>query len=93
MLQGSAAFWHNLDRDGNEDYNSLHGGCPVLLGQKWGKPRQYPFDRTLLTVYKYICTNVMPNDMLKSELRPHGLMSRNLFPLQFLTSGSDPKVK
>ncbi len=34
---GSAVFWFNLGHDGSEDRNSLHGGCPVLYGMKWGK--------------------------------------------------------
>ncbi len=34
--KGSAVFWYNLAHDGTEDRNSLHGGCPVLFGFKWG---------------------------------------------------------
>ncbi|KAK4318236.1 hypothetical protein Pmani_001203 [Petrolisthes manimaculis] len=34
-VKGSAAFWYNLKRNGDRDPKLLHGGCPVLLGQKW----------------------------------------------------------
>jgi len=33
--KGSALFWNNLDKFGNSDDRSLHGGCPVALGLKW----------------------------------------------------------
>lgn len=35
--QGSAAFWYNYRLDGSRDMYTWHGGCPVLLGSKWGK--------------------------------------------------------
>uniref|UniRef100_A0A023EW59 procollagen-proline 4-dioxygenase n=1 Tax=Aedes albopictus TaxID=7160 RepID=A0A023EW59_AEDAL len=33
--KGSAAFWYNLHSSGNLDYSTLHGACPVLIGEKW----------------------------------------------------------
>lgn len=33
---GDAVFWYNLLPDGSSDDNTLHGGCPVLAGSKWG---------------------------------------------------------
>ena len=33
--KGSAVFWHNLDRYGNQSKLSLHGACPTALGIKW----------------------------------------------------------
>ncbi|XP_035715159.1 prolyl 4-hydroxylase subunit alpha-2 isoform X1 [Folsomia candida] len=36
-VRGSAAFWYNLKRNGQPDPLSLHGGCPVGQGIKWGK--------------------------------------------------------
>lgn len=35
-LQGGAAFWFNLRPSGATDPRTLHGGCPVLVGSKWG---------------------------------------------------------
>jgi prolyl 4-hydroxylase len=35
--KGSAVFWHNLHATGERDYRTLHAGCPVLLGNKWGE--------------------------------------------------------
>ena len=36
-IQGSAVFWYNIFKDGTTDYSTYHGGCPVVLGTKWGK--------------------------------------------------------
>lgn len=36
-IQYAAAFWYNLKRSGKEDDRTLHAGCPVLLGNKWGQ--------------------------------------------------------
>jgi prolyl 4-hydroxylase len=33
--RGSAIFWYNIDRNGNLDRDTFHGGCPVLKGSKW----------------------------------------------------------
>ncbi|XP_045104552.1 prolyl 4-hydroxylase subunit alpha-1-like isoform X3 [Portunus trituberculatus] len=33
--KGAAVLWYNLKKNGNCNTKSLHGGCPVLLGQKW----------------------------------------------------------
>ncbi|XP_032578396.1 prolyl 4-hydroxylase subunit alpha-1 isoform X2 [Drosophila sechellia] len=32
---GSALFWYNLDTKGNDHMDSLHTGCPVIVGSKW----------------------------------------------------------
>ncbi|CAG2165689.1 unnamed protein product [Oppiella nova] len=31
----SALFWHNLHKSGQLDRQTLHSGCPVLVGHKW----------------------------------------------------------
>ena len=33
--RGAAVFWHNIKRSGRSDMHMLHGGCPVLYGNKW----------------------------------------------------------
>jgi hypothetical protein len=33
--KGDALFWYNLNRDGHGNEETLHAGCPVLLGNKW----------------------------------------------------------
>uniref|UniRef100_A0A8B9JKF6 Zgc:152670 n=1 Tax=Astyanax mexicanus TaxID=7994 RepID=A0A8B9JKF6_ASTMX len=33
--KGSVVMWYNLLRNGQEDWRSLHGGCPVYQGSKW----------------------------------------------------------
>ena len=35
--KGSLLFWYNLKQSGDVADESLHGGCPVLYGIKWGK--------------------------------------------------------
>jgi len=35
FFQGSAVFWFNFDNDLNPDGNTLHAGCPVIIGSKW----------------------------------------------------------
>uniref|UniRef100_A0A6P4EZY8 procollagen-proline 4-dioxygenase n=1 Tax=Drosophila rhopaloa TaxID=1041015 RepID=A0A6P4EZY8_DRORH len=32
---GSALFWYNLDTKGNDHMDTLHTGCPVIVGSKW----------------------------------------------------------
>ena len=34
-IRRSAAFWYNLDPNGEGDTNTLHAACPVLYGNKW----------------------------------------------------------
>ncbi|KAL8608410.1 hypothetical protein ACOMHN_002643 [Nucella lapillus] len=34
-VKRAALFWHNFTPDGLPDRRSLHGGCPVIIGQKW----------------------------------------------------------
>ncbi|XP_076449199.1 prolyl 4-hydroxylase subunit alpha-3-like [Babylonia areolata] len=34
-VKRAALFWYNFSPDGLPDRRSLHGGCPVLIGQKW----------------------------------------------------------
>lgn len=36
-FQNAALFWWNLHRSGEGDGDTLHAGCPVLVGDKWGK--------------------------------------------------------
>ena len=36
--KNSAAFWYNLQRNGEGIEDTIHGACPVLMGEKWGKP-------------------------------------------------------
>lgn len=35
--KNSAAFWYNLYRNGEGIIETIHGACPVLIGEKWGK--------------------------------------------------------
>ncbi len=37
LFQGSAVFWYNLHKNGELDLNVYHAGCPVLVGNKWGR--------------------------------------------------------
>ena len=39
--KGSAVFWHNLHRNGSNDYRTMHAGCPVLVGSKWGEEKNW----------------------------------------------------
>lgn len=32
-----AIFWYNLDESGTPNPDTLHAGCPVLQGSKWGR--------------------------------------------------------
>ena len=41
-LQGSAAFWWNLKKNGYADLRTRHAGCPVLAGSKWGMYNTIP---------------------------------------------------
>lgn len=35
--KGNALFWLNLHNSGEGDVRTKHGGCPVLIGNKWSK--------------------------------------------------------
>ncbi|KAK7115142.1 prolyl 4-hydroxylase subunit alpha-3-like [Littorina saxatilis] len=34
-VKNAALFWYNFNPDGLRDPRTLHGGCPVIIGQKW----------------------------------------------------------
>lgn len=34
-VKNAALFWYNYTPDGHKDPRTLHGGCPVIIGQKW----------------------------------------------------------
>ena len=34
-IKGKAILFYNVDRQGNPDPRSLHGGAPVIAGEKW----------------------------------------------------------
>lgn len=36
-IKHAALFWMNLHPTGEGDVTTLHAGCPVLRGSKWGK--------------------------------------------------------
>ncbi|XP_075448870.1 prolyl 4-hydroxylase subunit alpha-3 isoform X3 [Ascaphus truei] len=35
VVKNAALFWWNLHRNGEGDEDTLHAGCPVLIGNKW----------------------------------------------------------
>ncbi|TNN33597.1 Prolyl 4-hydroxylase subunit alpha-3 [Liparis tanakae] len=35
VTEKAAIFWWNLHRNGQGDADTLHAGCPVLIGDKW----------------------------------------------------------
>ncbi|CAK6966731.1 prolyl 4-hydroxylase subunit alpha-3 [Scomber scombrus] len=35
VVERAAIFWWNLHRNGEGDVDTLHAGCPVLIGDKW----------------------------------------------------------
>uniref|UniRef100_A0A672Y768 Prolyl 4-hydroxylase subunit alpha-3 n=1 Tax=Sphaeramia orbicularis TaxID=375764 RepID=A0A672Y768_9TELE len=35
VVEKAAIFWWNLHRNGQGDMDTLHAGCPVLIGDKW----------------------------------------------------------
>ncbi|XP_069825615.1 prolyl 4-hydroxylase subunit alpha-3 isoform X2 [Dendropsophus ebraccatus] len=35
VVKNAAVFWWNLHRNGDGDEDTLHAGCPVLVGSKW----------------------------------------------------------
>ncbi|KAI4887264.1 hypothetical protein NFI96_021659 [Prochilodus magdalenae] len=35
VVENSALFWWNLHRNGQGNGDTLHAGCPVLIGDKW----------------------------------------------------------
>ncbi|XP_074429110.1 prolyl 4-hydroxylase subunit alpha-3 isoform X2 [Larus michahellis] len=35
VVKNAALFWWNLRRNGDGDGDTLHAGCPVLVGDKW----------------------------------------------------------
>ncbi|CAG2171637.1 unnamed protein product [Oppiella nova] len=39
----SAVFWYTLDKSGELNGQTLHGGCPVLVGRKWIAGKWFPW--------------------------------------------------
>ncbi|CAG2211717.1 P4HA [Mytilus edulis] len=37
LFYGGAAFWYNLLPSGVTDNRTMHAGCPVVIGSKWGE--------------------------------------------------------
>ncbi|KAM9318730.1 prolyl 4-hydroxylase subunit alpha-3 [Pholidichthys leucotaenia] len=35
VMERAAVFWWNLHKNGRGDVDTLHAGCPVLIGDKW----------------------------------------------------------
>ena len=35
--KGSLLLWYNLKQSGRPANESMHGGCPILYGIKWGR--------------------------------------------------------
>lgn len=35
--KGAGLFWYNVHSSGGMNYQTVHGGCPVLVGNKWSK--------------------------------------------------------
>ncbi|KAH8247289.1 hypothetical protein KR038_001640, partial [Drosophila bunnanda] len=33
---GAALFWYNTNATGYEEVRTMHAGCPVIVGSKWG---------------------------------------------------------
>ncbi|XP_065708249.2 prolyl 4-hydroxylase subunit alpha-3 isoform X5 [Patagioenas fasciata] len=50
VLKNAALFWWNLRRNGDGDGDTLHAGCPVLAGDKWGAARRTGADRVSLSL-------------------------------------------
>uniref|UniRef100_A0A493SX77 Fe2OG dioxygenase domain-containing protein n=1 Tax=Anas platyrhynchos platyrhynchos TaxID=8840 RepID=A0A493SX77_ANAPP len=42
VVKNAALFWWNLRRNGDGDGDTLHAGCPVLAGDKWGETSAIP---------------------------------------------------
>eukprot|EP01064_Diplonema_japonicum_P031297 TRINITY_DN553_c6_g1_i2.p1 TRINITY_DN553_c6_g1~~TRINITY_DN553_c6_g1_i2.p1 ORF type:complete len:503 (+),score=55.35 TRINITY_DN553_c6_g1_i2:79-1587(+) len=38
-IKGSAVLFYDMKPDKTQDEYSLHGGCPVIKGEKWGAPQ------------------------------------------------------
>jgi len=34
-IKNAGIFWYNYKRSGDVDRQSVHAGCPVILGEKW----------------------------------------------------------
>jgi prolyl 4-hydroxylase len=47
--KGSAIFWYNLHQSGHGNPNTLHSGCPVLLGSKWVAKYEQKFPKIFYT--------------------------------------------
>ena len=45
--KGSLLFWHNLNTQGNQAEESLHGACPTLFGIKWGNKSAEQFSQKI----------------------------------------------
>ena len=61
---GELVIWHNVDRDGNLDQRSYHGGCKVMAGYKIA-------GSTVATVLDQDATQCLPLKGL-SKLRDKG---------------------
>jgi hypothetical protein len=68
--KGSAVFWHNLHATGERDYRTLHAGCPVLLGNKWGETIY-----SVLSIIFFLCVTYF---FLQCAINGNTFMGRSL---------------
>uniref|UniRef100_A0A3P8UCA2 Prolyl 4-hydroxylase subunit alpha-3 n=1 Tax=Amphiprion percula TaxID=161767 RepID=A0A3P8UCA2_AMPPE len=47
-VQKAAIFWWNLHRNGEGNIDTLHAGCPVLIGDKWANKWIHEFGQEFL---------------------------------------------
>lgn len=55
--KNSAAFWYNLKRNGEGIEDTVHGACPVLMGEKWGEKDFYFLLYFILFKWESVLTN------------------------------------
>jgi len=55
---GTAIFWKNLFCDGQHDFSSEHGSCPVIIGSKWITTKWILYHDN----YRQVPCTLMPSD-------------------------------
>ena len=97
-VKGSVVYWHSLRNDGQTDIRSLHGGCPTVLGVKWGERDQCLYQNDLMPTRESVFQ--WPTNGYARELKfGNGRAGRNdllqgtmkctyVFNLQFKTNPS-----
>ncbi|XP_021322009.1 prolyl 4-hydroxylase subunit alpha-3 isoform X4 [Danio rerio] len=75
VVQNAALFWWNLHKNGQGNVDTLHAGCPVIVGNKWGMFKNKNFHKVTCTAV----TNIVHPKIIILSSSTHSPLVQILF--------------